>query len=207
MKSLLSLIVVFIATSLAFSQDDRQLIQFSGVAVSADSLQPVSFAAVYDKATGKGTIADYYGYFSFVTQPGDTLMFSRLGFKRSTYIIPDSLTDNRYSIIHVMKSDTLELPEVKVYPWPSREEFANAFVNMNPYDDALRRAQRQLSGDNLAFAAARVPNDAGLSYNYAQQQYQTQLYTQGQTPVNNLLSPIAWAQFIDAWKKGELKRE
>lgn len=207
MKILSVIILALAFVSSSYAQEQKKLIQFSGVAVSADSLQPVAYAAVYDKSTGKGTIADYYGYFSFVTQPGDTLMFSRLGYKRSTYIIPDTLTDNRYSIIHVMKSDTLELPEVKVYPWPSREEFAQAFVNMNPYDDALRRAQRQLSGDNLAFAAARVPTDAGLSYNYAQEQYQTQLYTQGQTPVNNLLSPIAWAQFIDSWKKGELKRQ
>jgi hypothetical protein len=29
----------------------------------------------------------------------------------------------------------------------------------------------------------------------------------GQTPVNNLFNPVAWSQFVEAWKKGDLKRK
>lgn len=185
----------------------RDLIQFSGVLVSSDSLDQVSYASVVDKTTGKGTMSDYYGYFSFVTRPGDTILFNAFGYKTSSYIVPDSLTEIRYSIIHVMTPDTLLLPEVDIYPWPSREEFARAFVEMNPYDDALRRAQKQLSGESLAFIASRVPTDGRLSYNWETEQRQTQLYTQGQTPINNLLNPAAWGKFIDSWRSGQLQRE
>lgn len=183
------------------------LIQFSGVLVSSDSLDQVSYASVIDKTTGKGTMSDYYGYFSFVTRPGDTILFNAFGYKTSSYIVPDSLKEIRYSIIHVMTPDTLLLPEVDIYPWPSREEFARAFVEMDPYDDALRRAQKQLSGESLAFIASRVPTDGRLSYNWESEQRQTQIYTQGQTPMNNLLNPAAWGRFIDSWKNGQLQRE
>jgi hypothetical protein len=29
----------------------------------------------------------------------------------------------------------------------------------------------------------------------------------GQLPKNNLLNPIAWAQFIQAWKNGDFRRK
>ncbi|MDX1652807.1 MAG: hypothetical protein R3277_09970 [Brumimicrobium sp.] len=208
---LFGFLALFLLMSLhANSQEESKkpkLIQFSGVLVSSDSLNQVSYASVIDKTTGKGTMSDYYGYFSFVTRPGDTILFNAFGFKPNSYIVPDSLTEMRYSIIHLMVPDTLVLPQVDIYPWPSKEDFARAFVEMDPYDDALRRAQRQLSGESLAFAAAKVPTDGALSYNWQVEQQKTRLYTQGQTPVNNLLNPAAWSQFIESWKKGEFQRE
>ena len=80
------------------------LVQFSGVVVSSDSLQPVAFANIYDKSTRRGTVSDYYGYFSFVASLGDTIMFSFVGYKPSYYIIPDSLESGMYSIIHMMET-------------------------------------------------------------------------------------------------------
>ena len=203
---LLLLFITFISHH-SFGQKNNQLVQFSGVLVSIDSLDMVSYASVIDKTTQKGTMADYFGYFSFVTRPGDTILFNAFGFKPNSYIVPDTLTENRYSIIHIMIPDTLNLPEVEIYPWPSKEDFARAFVEMQPYDDALRKAQRQLSGESLAFAAARIPTDGGLSYNWELQQQQSRLYTMGQTPVNNLLNPAAWNRFIESWRNGELKKE
>lgn len=184
-----------------------KLIQLSGVVLSADSLERLPFAAVFDKTTRHGTVSDYYGYFSLVTRPGDTLIFQYLGYKPSTYIVPDTLSQFGYALIQLMEPDTLMAKPVRVYPWPSKEEFARAFIEMDPYEDDLRRAQRQLSGDNLAALASRVSNDASLTYSWQRQQAQSQLYTRGQFPVNNLLNPVAWAQFIEAWKKGKLKRE
>jgi hypothetical protein len=135
------------------------------------------------------------------------LHFSFYGHKTSSFIVPDTLKDNRYSIIHMMQKDTINLPQVDVYPWPSREDFARAFVEMEPYDDALRRAQRELSGESLAFAAARLQVDAGLAQSYASNQRNTRLYTMGQLPVTNLFNPYSWAKFISDWKNGDLKRQ
>ena len=187
--------------------DTSKIIQLSGVVVSEEDLVPMPYITVYDKSIRKGVIADYYGFFSTVSFPGDTIYFSYFGYKTSTYIVPDTLKDNRYSIIHMLQRDTVNIPEVTVYPWPSREEFANYFVNMKPYDDAVRRAQKELSGESLAFVAARLDNDASLAYGYATNQRYTKLYTNGQLPVNNLLNPYSWAKLIKDWKEGKLARQ
>ncbi|TNE53288.1 MAG: carboxypeptidase-like regulatory domain-containing protein [Bacteroidetes bacterium] len=209
MMRVLFLSSILLLTSALFGQekDSVRLIQLSGVVVSSDSLEQLPFTTVYDRGSKRGTVADYYGFFSMVVFPGDTLMFSYYGYKTSSFIVPDTLTDNRYSIIHMMHQDTINLPTVTVYPWPSREDFARAFLEMKPYDDALRRAQKQLSGESLAFVAARMSSDASLSAGWEQNQQNTRLYTMGQSPVNNLLNPYSWASFIRSWKNGELGRQ
>ncbi len=187
--------------------DTTRLLQLSGVAISEGDLNTLPYTTVFDRSIKKGVISDYYGFFSMVVLPGDTLLFSAYGYKTSTYIVPDTLTENRYSMIHMLQRDTLNLPAVTVYPWPSKEDFARAFVEMEPYDDALRRAQRELSGESLAFVAARLENDASLAQGYAFNQRYSKLYTNGQLPVNNLLNPYSWAKLIQDWKAGKLTRQ
>jgi hypothetical protein len=205
------LIGMVLAISLrANSQDtpkQEKLVQLSGVVVSSDSLQEMPYAAVYNKTVRRGTIADIYGFFSLVVQPGDTILFRYYGHKPSSYIVPDTLSESRYSIIHMMTVDTIQLKEVVVYPWPSKEAFARAFVEMNPYEDAMLRAQKQLSGQSLASIASLVPSDASLSFGNVVNQNNTRLYTMGQSPVNNLLNPFAWATFLQKWRSGELQRQ
>lgn len=190
-----------------FTYVDSNLIQLSGVVINEEDLEPMPYTTIFDKSIRRGVIADYYGYFSTVVYPGDTIYFSYFGYKTSTYIVPDTLSDNRYSIIHMIQRDTLNLPEVVVYPWPSREDFARAFVEMRPYDDALKRAQRELSGESLAFVAARLEGDASLAYGAVQNTNYTKLYTQNQLPANNLFNPYAWAKLVKDWREGKLARE
>lgn len=210
--SFIWLVFLLLCSQIATAQvgtnsDSLKLIQLSGVVVSEETLEEQPYVTVYDKTIRKGVISDYYGYFSLVTFPGDTIIFSSPGHKKSSYIVPDTLKQNRYSLIHMLPSDTLQLKEVTIYPWPSKEEFANAFVNMRPYDDALRRAQQELSGESLAFAAARIQSDPSLAYGNLVNQRYSQLYSSNQVPVNNLLNPYAWSKFLKDWKEGKLKRE
>ena len=210
MRIFLGIFILLISQQTVLGQakrDSARIIQLSGVVVSEEQLEPLAYTTVYDRSIKRGVISDYYGFFSTVVYSGDTLVFSSYGYKTATYIVPDTLKDNRYSIIHMMYKDTLNLPEVTVYPWPSREDFADYFVNMEPYDDALRRAQRELSGESLAFVAARLEGDASLASGYAFNQRNTKLYTNGQMPVNNLLNPYSWAKLIQDWKAGKLSRQ
>jgi len=39
------------------------------------------------------------------------------------------------------------------------------------------------------------------------QQLTAKLYYNGQLPPNNLLNPIVWAKFINAWRDGTLKNK
>ncbi|HNS41829.1 MAG TPA: carboxypeptidase-like regulatory domain-containing protein [Taishania sp.] len=203
-------LLLFVAMSKINAQqqiDTTKLIQLSGVVVSETELNTMPYTTIYDKTQKRGVMADYYGYFSLVVLPSDTLYFSYYGYKTSMFVVPDTLTENRYSIIHMLEKDTVNLPEVTVYPWPSKEDFARYFVEMNPTDDAIKRAQRELSGESLAFAAARVKSDASLAHGVVQNQMNTKIYTRGQIPGNNLLNPFAWSKFVKDWKEGKLKRQ
>lgn len=203
---LLVLIVTLFAGTTVFGQS-KKLIQLSGVVISSDSLREMPYASVFDRNVRRGTIADVYGFFSMVVQPGDTIIFSYLNHKPGAYIVPDTLLENRYSIIHMLEVDTVDLEEVIIYPWPSREAFAQAFIEMNPYEDALLRAEKLLSGQSLASLASGVSTDASLSYGAAVNQQNTRIYTMGQSPVNNLMNPFAWASFLQKWRAGELERQ
>lgn len=204
-------VIFFFSAFVSFAQQDvvldSNMIQLSGVVIGEENLEPLPYTTIFDKTQKKGVIADYYGFFSMVSFPGDTIYFSYYGHKTSVYVVPDTLKDNRYSIIHMIQKDTLNIPEVVVYPWPSREDFARAFVEMDPYEDDIRRAQRQLSGESLAFIAAKLDVDASLSYTNARNVANTKLYTNGQLPVNNLLNPYSWAKLIKDWKEGKLSRQ
>lgn len=187
--------------------DTSTMLQLSGVVVSEIDLAPLPFVTVYDKSIKRGVIADYYGFFSMVSFPGDTIFFSSPGYNTSSYIVSDTLKESRYSIIHMLIKDTKNLPEITVYPWPSRDDFARYFLEMRPYEDAVRKAQRELSGESLAFVAARLDADPSIAAGYVLNQRNTKLYTNGQLPVNNLLNPYSWAKLISDWKEGKLSRQ
>lgn len=204
---ILTILFVLLSCNFFFAQEKQDYVHFSGVIISTDSLDLISYASLVDKTTRTGTMADQSGYFNFIAKPGDTILFSAFGFKSNSYIIPDTLTQPRYSIIHLMVPETLIFPEVEVFPWPSKEQFAKAFVEMDPYDGQIRRLSHKLSGEELNETASRLRVDPDESYKWDFYQRQTAIYTHGMFPVDNLLNPFAWSKFIDAWKSGDLQRE
>jgi len=187
------------------SQD--KLIQFSGVVVSSDSLQPIPFANVIIRNARRGTVTDFYGFFSFVAMKGDTIDFQYVGYKSSSYLLPDTLNDNHYSIIQILVRDTINLREAVVFPWPSKEEFKRAFLELQLPDDDFKRAQRNFELAQMKEIQDQVAFDGSINYKMALQQRQTQLYTAGQYPSLQVLNPLAWAAFIQAWKDGAFKKK
>lgn len=194
----------------SFSQkesDEKKLIQFSGVVVDGDSLHPLPFTSIMIKNSNRGTICDFYGYFSFVAQEQDTLLFSFVGYKEAAFIIPDTLSTNRYSLIQILNKDTVTLKETVIYPWPTKEEFRQAFITLNIPEDDYIRAQQNLARAALKEELVGTPMSGTENYNYQMRQYQSRLYYAGTAPNISLLNPIAWAQFVKAWKNGDLKKQ
>jgi len=204
---LLFLLALSVGHPNAQAQDGKpNLVQFSGVVVT-DSLMPVPFTNILVRNTYRGTMSDVYGYFSFVAQEGDTILFSAVGFTRSQFVIPDSLGEQKYSMIHVMNRDTIQLREISVYPWPSREQFREAFLNLRLPDDDYQLAMKNLSPAEMIQRMENLPPDAYQSFRYAMSLDQTKLYYAGGTPNINLFNPIAWAQFLQAWQNGAYKKK
>jgi hypothetical protein len=104
-----------------------------------------------------------------------------------------------------MQTDTVKLKPVFIYPWPSKEQFATAFVNQPIPQDYMGNANNNLNNSSMALAAQQTANDPGMAYRQTMQQQQYKLYYAGQVPPNNLLNPIAWYKFVEAWKNGDFK--
>lgn len=188
-------------------KDTILYVQISGVVVTGGKLKPVPFVNIVEKKSRRGTTSDYYGFFSFVAVPGDTIIFSSIGYKRSKYIIPSDLKGQKYSLIHSVEGDTVLLAQHDVYPWPSREQFADAFINTNIPNDDLVRAQNNLNEDVLAYKQDAYPSGGGVNFKWQMNKVKSRLYYAGQIPPNNLLNPLAWGKFIKAWKNGDFKRK
>lgn len=186
---------------------DKDLVQFSGITVTADSLNPVPYTKVVVRNSNRGTNTDMFGYFSFVAHKNDTVIFSALGFKPAVFIIPDTITKQRYSLIQVMTSDTLTLTPAFIFPWPTYEDFKQAFINAKIPDDAMEIARKNLSAAKIAMFADQMPMDGQMNYNNYIQNQTSKLYYFGQQQPFNIFNPFAWAQFIKAWKDGKFKRK
>jgi hypothetical protein len=180
------------------------LLQISGVVLDQDSLSPIPYVSVIVKDSKRGTVSDYYGFFSIVVYPGDVLEFSSMTHKSRSYKVADSTRSKYHSIIQVLNKDTMDLPMVDVFPWPSKEDFKRAFLALDLSDSDAERADRNLEREDLSYAERTQPANARENYRYVMQQYYTKVYTSGQSAQNNLMNPIKWAQFINAWKSGKL---
>jgi hypothetical protein len=183
------------------------VLQFSGVVLDQDSLTPIPFVAVLVKGTKRGTVSDIYGFFTIVAYPGDVLEFQAMTHKSRAFRISDSIRSPYHSIIQVLTKDTVDLPLVDVRPWPSKEDFKRAFLNLDLSDTDAERADRNISRDELSYLERNAAANGGENYMYVMQNYYTKVYAAGQSAQNRLMSPLAWAEFINAWKSGKLSNQ
>lgn len=188
-------------------RQSRRVIQLSGLVVSGDSLKPVPFASVMIKNTRRGTSTDYYGFFSIAVRELDTLLISSVGYKKSSFVVPDTLTESRYSAIQMLTQDTIHLDEMVIYPWPSRRQFKYAFIHTDIPDDDYDRAMENLARAEMKERLANMPMGAAANYRHYVNQHADRLYYAGQRPPMRIFDPFAWSEFIQAWREGKFRRE
>ena len=190
---------------------DSTLVQFSGVVVGqqgSDTIAPIPFANIYIPQSGRGTYSNLDGFFSIVARQGDAIEFSAIGFKTVEFTIPDTLTTNRYSIVQLLSQDSIVLPQATIYPWPSKEHFKEEFLALEVPDEGLEDlAMENLSQEKLEALRDITPRSGSeTSSFYLQQQARSYQYI-GQTPPQNIFSPLAWAKLIKALRDGDFKKK
>jgi hypothetical protein len=193
-------------------QPKEQSIQFSGLLVTDDGkgMVPVPYATVFMPDKRRGCYSDHRGFFTLVVEKGDKVKFTYLGLQTRTITIPDTLTQDRYSVVQFLPQDSITLPTTVIFAWPSREHFKIEFLKMDVTPELQRIAATNLANDYLADARKNelvVPFSGPESGNfYLRQQAREYTYI-GQTPPMNIFSPIAWAQFFRDWKDGKFKKK
>jgi hypothetical protein len=183
------------------------IIQLFGVIMTADSLQGIPGASVIVVNKGRGTISNNDGVFSIVVLKGDVITFSSVGYKEKTIEIPRNLAENQYSVIQLLISDTAYLPATILKARPTREQFERDFANTVIPDDAYEVARQNTSEAQRRAIMATLPVDGREAVSYQLRQQATKAYYTGQVPPQNIFNPAAWAEFIQAWKRGDFKKK
>ncbi len=196
-------------TPAAPAPTEKHLVQFSGLVVTEERGQmvPVPYANIFIPQRKTGTTANYQGFFSIVVEKGESINFTALGFRKSVYTIPQSLTEQRYSLVQIMSRDTILLDEAIIFPWPSREHFKTEFLAMNVTDQLEKRAMENLAAETLEKVREVTPFDGRETGSMYLRQQAKNYYYYGQTPPMNIFSPTAWQQFFKSWKDGDYKKK
>ncbi|MBS1642106.1 MAG: carboxypeptidase-like regulatory domain-containing protein [Bacteroidetes bacterium] len=198
----------FIAqTSSVNAQQLKQdsIVQLYGVVMTADSLRAIPAASVIVENKGRGTITNGDGVFSIVVMKGDRITFSSIGFKDKTVEIPKNWNTNEMSVIQLLVADTNYLPATILKPRPTREQFERDFVNNRFDDDSYEIARQNIDEQKRRALIAALPADGREAVNFQLRQQANKYYYNGQLPPMNILNPLAWADFIKAWKRGDFK--
>jgi CarboxypepD_reg-like domain len=188
-------------------KEKEKYIQLSGILVDADSLKPLPYASVLVKSNLSGAITDYKGFFSVIVKANDEVRFYALGYKEMFYKVPDTVKTNFYSSLHLIQRDTFDLPVVEIRPFPSKDEFKNAFVNLKIQDDFIARGIENMERARIrALMYNNYEAIASLNYQYFKEQQINRLNTGGYQG-NNFLNPLAWYRFVQGIGKGTYKRK
>lgn len=210
MKRYLLLLLLFTG-GLCFSaraQFERlkdSVVQLYGVVMTADSLRGIPAVSVVVKGQNRGTVTNEEGVFSIVVMKGDKVEFTSIGYKPKLVEVPRELEGNQYSVIQLMVTDTVYLPATIIKPRPTREQFERDFVNTNIPADDIEIARQNTEESKRRILVRSLPADGREGANLMLRNQANRYYSAGQMPPQNLFNPFAWAEFIQAWKRGDFK--
>jgi hypothetical protein len=212
MKKLLPLVILFCFafTRQAHAQFETvkdSVVQLYGVVMTADSLVGIPAVSVTIKGSNRGTITNNQGVFSIVVLKGDVIDFTHVSYKPKTVTIPRSLQGNQYSIVQLMVEDTAYLPATIIKPRPSAQQFARDFAKTKVPDDDIEIARQNNDVAKRRVLMQSLPSDGGEATRVQLRNIANKATYQGQTPPMNIFNPAAWAEFIQAWKRGDFKRK
>ncbi|MBK9152009.1 MAG: carboxypeptidase-like regulatory domain-containing protein [Saprospiraceae bacterium] len=204
----LSLIFFATLTAQRIKDDQVKVIEFSGMVFTEGedgSPVPLPYTNVSVLGTSRGTATDIDGFFSFVALAGETVVFSRIGYKTVNIKIPDTLQSHQYKWIQIMTEDNYLLPEAVIFPWPSRDHFKQEFLAIDISNELREKARENLAEEVLSEMRYTVPADGRETTSLVLRQQANEYVYTGQIRPQNIFNPLAWKKFIEAWKRGDFK--
>ncbi len=187
--------------------ENNPYILFTGLVLTSDSLKAIPYVQIRSTKRGLIGYTDLNGYFDVVVRKGDTIEFAQVEKVNSWHVVPDTLTGKRYNVVKLMTQDTIYIPAIFIRALPPKALFAHEFIHSNIQADAYERARQNLEMEAAKDALKLHPADAHASQTLLAQTRANQLYYYNQAPPQNYLSPTAWMQFLEAWKRGDYKKK
>lgn len=183
----------------AQAQNTPHIIQLSGI-VFSDSTGGIPGVHVYIPESGRGATTFNEGFFSLPVVPGDSVVFSFVGYKRRHYIVPE--TESKFITIRVeLEEDVTYLQEVAVMPFPTEEVFKQAILALNiPLEDKTIDPNN-INREVLLFMAQHTPMDGYQNQLYYLNQWSYYQANKNSPVINPFLNPFNWARFLQSLKK------
>ena len=186
--------------------EQEHFIQVDGL-VFDQAGKPISNVNIISFNLIHGTVSETTGVYSITSTPGDTLVFSAIGFKKALMKVPTDLSIDRLTVDVMLEDDTIRIDDVVILPWKTYEEFKQAVIDYKVTNKETDNLNLNISLIRRSLQSSTTTISAEAGYRYAMQQYFTTLTTKNQYPVNNLLNPFAWSKFISGVKGGLLRNE
>ncbi len=208
MKKLLLAFGLLISFSAFAQKAERPLVQFSGIILNADSNTVVPYTNLTNVSYKNQVVpSNYEGYFSFVVHEKDSIRISSVGYLAQTIVIPENIKNKSFVLKIKLKAEAINLPQVRVFPWASTDEFKRDFLAVKFADDDLATAAKNLNRGSVIAMARTMPHDGQTNQIMNLQGMHDNLVHTGSGPTNPLLNPIAWGSLIRSIIRGDKSRQ
>lgn len=111
------------------------LYRFSGTVLHAHDSMALPNVHVLNLTKGTGTITSEKGTFVLSVRNADTIKFSSIGFEDHNIIICSLLL--RDKVLIFLRTDTVQMKEFTVYPFPPRRFFKLVFLETRVPDEKI----------------------------------------------------------------------
>ncbi len=200
--AVLTLMASLVISSSVFAQQQKRVIQLSGVVM--DTVEgPLPGVHVYVPKAGRGVTTNSVGFFSMPVLVGDSVVISSVGYQRQHYLVPS--TSSEYSTIIVpMVQDVTYLKEIEIVPYPTEEVFKEAVLALNlPENNGID--EKNLNSELLALILKTTPMDGPQNQRYYLNQWAASQNDKFMPVTNPFLNPFNWVKFFNGLKNNKKK--
>jgi len=172
-------------------KDAGSRILFHGAIFDAATLRALAGSQIIINSKSY-SVSDEEGRFAFYVLRGDTVSFTRVGYKSARLTISDTLSGREFVAGVYMHTDTLEIEEVVIIPRFSNLR-SEMFTSRPEADIKIENAKYNLEVSSYQgrLGTSRL-GDPAMNYEVLRQQHRSDAYSKGQIPSDRIvgLSPF-----------------
>ncbi len=200
----LVLIFWFTGSLAVFAQNQKRVIQLSGVVLGEDSVSGLPGVHIYVPKAGRGATTNGMGFFSMPVLIGDSIVISSVGYARQFYIVPNHPSEF-LTVVFELDEDMTYLNEITATAFPTEEVFKEAILALNlPPDNQID--QKNLNAELLALMLRTAPMDGPMNQRYYLNEWANHQNDRFMPVTNPFLNPFNWVKFFNSLKKDKKKK-